>query len=563
MTAVQVEVGSFDFDAYGRDVIAGAIPVCKWTRLGVERHYRDLENGHERGLWFSPGHAQHALEAFLFLRHSKGEWAGKTFELAPWQMFWLAQQFGWMRDDGTRRFREVWEEVPRKNGKSTKVAGIGLYLFIFDGEGGAEVYTAATKLDQAKITHSEALRMVESSPHLSRHIAVRNNELYNRKPGRADKFVPLGRDSKSVDGLNPHGALLDEVHAHPSREMYDVIESGLGARLQPMIYQITTAGFDLSSFGYDQHLYAEQVLEGVIEDDEFLAIIYTVDDPEKWTDPLEWQKANPNLGISVYENNLRAACEGAIRQESRQPNFKTKRLNIWLTGGEKWIPVTVWRECGNRDLKLEDFDGEECFIGIDLAEKNDIAALCLIFQRGGKVYVFFRYYFHEDGTKSDGSKKKKGALNLAKWGRTGDIKLNPGNATDFDVIKADLLDFNSRFLVKEIPYDPKFSAYFANKCIDAGLPMVEISQTSAHFTLPIIEIDNLVLEKNLEHDGNPVTEWMMSNVVMRISKFSNLKHPTKEKPENKIDGPVAMLLSAGRALLFREEDEGGVGIVSF
>ena len=535
---------SYDWDAYGRDVIAGKIPVCKQTRLAIERHYRDLETGAARGLWFSQEHAQHALETFLFYRHSKGEWAGQQFELAPWQQFWIALAFGWMRADGTRRFREVWEEVPRKNGKSTKIAGIGIYLFQFDGEGGAEVYTAATKMDQARITHSEAVRMVENSPLLRRHIGIRRDELHNPAPGRADKFEPLGRDAKSLDGLNPHGALLDEVHAHPDRQLYDIIKSGVGARRQPLIWMITTAGFDLSSFGYEQHLYAEQVLNGVFDDDEFLAIIYTVDDAAKWQDPAEWAKANPNLGISVHYDNLKAACEQAIRKPTEQSNFKTKRLNIWLTGGESWIPVQDWQGCAAPELRLQDFAGEECFIGIDLAEKNDIAAVCLIFRRGNKVHAFFRYYYHEDGVKDPKNQ------HLKRWADAGHLIVNEGNATDFDLIRTDLNADLTRHQIKEVPYDPKFAAYFAAKLAEDGLPMVEISQTSKHFTMPIIEIENLVLTKNLTHDGNPVTTWMMSNVLMLTSKFSGLKHPTKDKPEQKIDGPVALLLAAGRALMF-------------
>ncbi|HBT32223.1 MAG TPA: terminase large subunit, partial [Pusillimonas sp.] len=285
MTAAVAVERSFDWDAYGRAVMAGEIVVSRWTRLAVERHYKDLESCHERGLWFSEAHAQHALEAFLFLRHSKGEWAGQPFELSPWQQFWVAVAFGWMRGDGSRRFREVWLEVPRKNGKTTLLAGIGLYLFWFDGEGGAEVYAAATKMDQAKILYSEAERMVQSSPLLRRDIGQKLNVLYNPTPGRADEFRPLGRDSKTLDGLNPHGALLDEVHAHPNRELYDVIKTGLGARRQPMVWQITTAGENLSGFGYSQHEYAEKILEGVFEDDAFLAVIYTVDHPKKWMDP--------------------------------------------------------------------------------------------------------------------------------------------------------------------------------------------------------------------------------------------------------------------------------------
>jgi phage terminase large subunit-like protein len=543
---------TFDWDAYGRAVVAGEIPVCKWTRLAVERHYRDLETGHERGLWFSEAHAQHALESFLFLRHSKGEWAGKPFVPSPWQQFWVALAFGWMREDGTRRFREVWEEVPRKNGKSTKLAGIGLYLFFFDGEGGAEVYTAATKMEQARITHDEAVRMVQASPHLRRHIAERRSELFVR--GKADKFVPLGRDSKSMDGTNPHGGILDEVHAHPNREIYDVIKSGQGARRQPLIWEITTAGFDLSSFGYEQHCYAKKVLEGTVQDDEFLAIIYTVDDREKWDDPIEWAKANPNLGVSVYLEGLKDQCERAKKQPSEQPNFKTKRLNIWLAGGEAWIPVANWRKCGDKNLTLDDFAGEECWIGIDLAEKSDIAALCLVFKRGKKYFVFFRLYLNEFEV------SKQENQHYRRYQERGELIVTDGNATDFDVIRAHLIEFSKKFDLKEVPYDPKFAAYFVTKLVEEGLPMVEIAQTASHFTLPIIEVENLVLTGELQHEGNSAVEWMIGNVLMRESKFTGLKHPTKEKPNEKIDAPVAMLIAMGRALLFADDhiDQGFV-----
>ena len=556
MSAQVVDTSSstFDWDEYGRAVLAGEIPVCRWTRMAVERHYRDLEFGYLRGLWFSDAHAQHALESFLFLKHSKGEWAGQTFVPTLWQQFWIALAFGWMREDGTRRFREVWEEVPRKNGKSTKLAGVGLYLFFFDGEGGAEVYTAATKMDQARITHDEAVRMVAASPHLRRQISERRSELFVR--GKADKFVPLGRDSNTMDGLNPHGGILDEVHAHPNREIYDVIKSGIGARRQPLIWQITTAGLNLASFGYEQHKHALKVLEGKEENDELLAIIYTVDDPEKWTDPIEHAKANPNLGVSVYVEGLRLACESAVKKPTEQATFKTKRLNIWLSGGESWIPIANWRKCADSSLKLEDFEGEECWIGLDLAEKSDIAAMCLIFRRGGKFYVFFRFYLNEhEVEKPENDHYRRYALQ-------DELIVNPGNATDFDVIRRDIEGFAKRFDVKEVPYDPKFASYFVAKLIEIGLPMVEISQTSTHFTMPIIEIENKVLTGDIVHQGNSCMEWMMGNVVLRESKFSGLKHPTKDKPNEKIDGPVALLIGMGRALVFVDDsiDQGFVGL---
>ena len=287
----------FDWDEYGRKVIAGDIPVCKWTRLAIERHYRDLAESPANGFYFSEDHAQYALKSFLFVKHSKGEFAGKQFIPSLWQQFWVALAFGWRRvEDGTRRFREVYQAVPRKNGKTTELAAIGLFMMFMDGEKGAEVYAAATKLDQAKILYSEVEQMILSSPLLQRRIKVLRDSI--KLINGSAKLVPLGKDSKSMDGLNPHCAIIDEIHAHRTSEIYDVLKSALGGRLQPMIWIITTAGFDLSSFGYEQHRYAEKVLTGDIRDDELLAIIYTVDDPEKWDDPIEWMKANPNLGIS-------------------------------------------------------------------------------------------------------------------------------------------------------------------------------------------------------------------------------------------------------------------------
>lgn len=543
MSAVREVVQSFDWDVYGRAVLAGDIPVSRWTRLAVERHYRDLKTGSARGLWFSEALAQHALESFLFLRHSKGEWAGQQFELSAWQQFWVALAFGWMRDDGTRRFREVWLEVPRKNGKTTLLAGVGIYLFLFDGEGGAEVYAAATKMDQAKILFGEAVRMVQSSPLLRRHIAERVNELYIPIPGRADAFRPLGRDSKTLDGLNPHAALLDEVHAHPTRELYDVIKTGLGARRQPMIWEITTAGENLSGFGYSQHEYAEKVLEGVLDDDAMLAIIYTVDHPNQWTDPREWAKANPNLGESVYLEGLQTSAQRAQRLSSELPNFQTKRLNIWLRGGSKWIPVPDWQACGDAGLRLEDFAGEPCWIGLDLAEKKDIAAMAIVFRRGGRYFAFFKLYHNEDQVNAPENR------HFYAWEKSGHLTVSPGNATDFMLIRADLIALQKRHEVREVLYDPKFAAYFAARLAeDDGLLMVEMPQTSSRFTLPIVSIENLVLTKDLVHDANPAVAWMISNVVMRESKFSGLRHPTKEKPENKIDATIALIMAMGRAL---------------
>lgn len=535
----------YDWNSYGQAVLSGAIPVSKWTKLGVERHYRDLKQGHKRGLYFSEAHAQHALETFLFLKHSKGAWAGQDFILSPHQVFWIAVAFGWLKENGTRRFLEVWEEVPRKDGKSTKLAGIGIHLMYFDGEGGAEVYNCATKLDQAKAIHDEAKRMVQTSPLLRKHLGVRGNEIYNLSVGTADKFVPLGRDSKTLDGLNPHGGIFDEVHAHPNGEIYNVVKSGTGARRQPLLWSITTAGFDLASFGYDQHLYAQKVLNGIFPEadvDNLLAIIYTVDDPNDWGNPLEWQKANPNWHVTTNQAKFKADYIAATQKPTEETNFKTKHLNIWLASGQAWIKHEDWKLRANKSLNIEDFKHDPCWIGLDLAEKSDIAATCLVFRRGKQYFIFFKFYLNEYQVHLQGQE------HFAKWERKGELTVTEGNSTDFNVIADDLRAFKKRFKLQEIAYDPKFAAYFASELLEEGLPMVEITQTSSHFTLPIIEIQNMVLTGDLEHEGKESMDWMMSNVVMRESKFTGLLHPTKEKRELKIDGPVAMLMAVGRAL---------------
>lgn len=535
----------FDWDVYGKKVLSGEIVTSKWTKLAVERHYKLLAGSPANGFTFDEDRAQYAIQSFLFLKHSKGKFAGQQFVPSLWQQFWVAVAFGWLRKDGTRKYREVYLEVGRKNGKTTLLAGIGINMLCMDGEAGSEVYAAATKLEQAKILYDEAKQMIRGSPLLSGKIKVLRDsiELTNER----SFMKALGRDSKSMDGLNPHCNIIDEFHAHKTSETYDVLKSALGARAQPMTWIITTAGFDLSSYGYEMHSYAKDVLKGEVIDEEFLPIIYTVDDPEKWDDPVEWEKANPNYGISVYPENMQIDCERAKKQPSQQTNFKTKNLNIWLASGEQWIPFEDWRRCGSKDLKLDDFRGEKCWIGIDLAEKSDVAAVSIVFVRNGHFYVFFKLYLNEYEV------EKQENQHYRRYRDIDELIVTDGNATDFDVIREDLLHLKKDFKVVEVPYDPRFASYFATKLAEDGLPMVEIAQTAQHFTQPIIEIENMVLENKLHHDGNSMVEWMMSNVVMRISKFSGLKQPTKEANREKIDGPVAMLLAVGRAL--KQEDK--------
>jgi phage terminase large subunit-like protein len=285
---------AFTAEQYCEDVLGGRVVANRWVRLACERHRRDLVEGAGRGLWFDQTAARVAVAFFGLLQHSKGEWAGTAVRLEPWQQFHLSLLFGWKRADGLRRFRTFYLEVARKNGKTTEAAGVGLFLLTADGEAGAEVYAAATKRDQARILHSEASRMVLSSRPLAQAVTKYRDNLHVK--GTASKFEPLGRDADSLDGLNVHGAIVDELHAHTNRDLWDVLDTATGARRQPIMFAITTAGYNRQSLCYEMHEYTKKVLGGEVVDDSFLGLIYAIDEGDDWQDERVWVKANPNLG---------------------------------------------------------------------------------------------------------------------------------------------------------------------------------------------------------------------------------------------------------------------------
>ncbi|GAH39281.1 unnamed protein product, partial [marine sediment metagenome] len=313
--------------AYMRGVEDGSIPAGRLVRLAVERHVRDLVEGPKRGLHWDRQAAQHAIDFFGFLKHSKGEWAGQPFLLEPWEQWLLWMIFGWKRADGLRRFRTAYIEVARKNGKTTWGAGLGLYLLVADGEPGAEIYSAATKREQARLSHGEAVRMVRSSRALSRMVGVVKDNLHIR--ATASKYEPLGADANTMDGLNVHAAIIDELHAHRNRRVVDVLETATGARRQPLICEITTAGSDQTSICYEHHEYARQILEGTIDDDSWFAYIACLDEEDDWLDEEAWKKANPNLGVSVKLDSLRRTAQKAKRLPAAQNAFRRLHLNEW------------------------------------------------------------------------------------------------------------------------------------------------------------------------------------------------------------------------------------------
>jgi len=532
---------------YAQLVQTGEIPACKWTRLAIDRQIEDLQREpSEQWPWVFDADRAARICAFLeLLPHIKGKWArdGRLLVLDPWQCFIVTTVFGWVhRITGLRRFREAYIEVPRKNGKSLVSAGVGLYMLSADGEQGAEVYSAATTRDQARIVFDDAKGMAERTPDMRTYLGVAILTHSITVAHSSSKFSPLAAEASTQDGLNVHCAVIDELHAHKKRDLYDVIDTARGAREQSLLWLITTAGTDRSGICYERRTHITKVLDRVIDDATMFGIIYSIDDKDDPFDPSTWAKANPNWGVSVLPDDMEAAARKAAAMPSALNNFLTKRLNVWVNGESPWMDMRAWERCADPDMQISDFAGEKCWMGLDLAQKKDFAALCLVFQRGDVWHVFTRLYLNDLAVQESGN------AHLSGWARAGHVVVTDGDITDFDVLAEDMRSYCKQFDVQEIAFDPALSMYFAGKLIEEGLPLVEIAQRALFFTPPLIQVENLVLEKKLKFDGNPVMTWMVSNLVVKVSKFNELRSPTKERPENKIDGPMAMLMALGRAM---------------
>lgn len=531
-------------ERYAAQVLAGKIIVSRWTRLAVERQRRDLKDAHKRGLFFSPSHAQFAIDFFHWLRHSKGEWAGRQVVLEPWQQFNVWVLFGWRRVDGTRRFRTAYTEVPRKQGKSTQAAGTGLYMLVADGEPGAEVYTAATTRPQARIVHSEARRMVESSPMLRRRISVFRDNL--SIPKTASKYEPLSSDYGTLDGLNPSCSVIDELHAHKDGGLVEKLRTAMGARRNPLLYYITTAGVASESIGYSEHNYARAVLEQVFDDDSYFTYIATIDDGDDPFAESTWRKANPNYGVSVKPTQLKESAERAERQAGMLNEFLRYHLNVWTAQTHRWMNLSDWDACrpltGPNELL-----GEECYVGIDLAQTIDITAAAWLFPPSGErtAYTVIMQFWVPSDRVLD--RVRKDRVPYDTWIREGLITATPGNVLDYDRVRADINDFGKRYAVKEIGYDPWGATQLALQLQGDGFICVPVRQGYRTLSEPTKFLEGAVLSKEIDHQGNAVLRWMASNVQIMTDPAGNIK-PAKDKSIEKIDGIVALIAALSRAI---------------
>lgn len=530
-------------EQYAADVRSGKIVACHLIKQAVERYYNDLDNAIEKGWVFSRQHAEQTIRMVEKLKHVKGKWAGQYLKLEPWQQFILWQLDGWlMAGTMKRRFLEAYVEVPRKNAKSTLAAGVSLKRGYADKELGAEVYYAATTRDQARICFEMAKRMVQMSDLKDLSVVTRDAFSFEAL-GTTHK--PLSSEAGNLDGLSASCVILDEYHAHKTDEVYDVMATSMGAREQPLMFIITTAGLSTAVPCYRYRKTMTEVLDGVIDADRTLIMIYTLDDFEEAYNPDMWVKANPNLGVSLDREWLAGQVEKMRREPSKIASIMTKCFNIWMDAPTVWIGDAQWSEMQSV-VPMAELEGCKCVAALDLASVNDYAALCLLFNERGRYQYLWRFYIPEEKYKDRHDMQRENA-NIEAWVRQDYVTVTPGNVTDYDYILADIDLLAERYDIQCLAYDPWNSSSVASKLVERGVNIQPFTQTISNYAFPMREFERLVGLGTIDHYDNPVARWMLSNVVVREDVNGN-KRPDKAKSSEKIDGIVAAIMALGQHL---------------
>lgn len=538
-------------------MLRGDVVVGKYVRLAVERHYRDLATGHKRGLVFSPDYAWHII-TFIerWFVHIKGALAGKPILLDPWQKFWTAVLYGWRRSDGRRRFTRAYEEVARKNGKSTWKGPQGAYLFMMDGEPGAEVYAVATTREQAMTVFKPAFenfkRWRRQSAGIARSFRIFEGMNQERIEAGASVFKPIASNADAQDGFNPSAVLYDELHAQKSREQWDVLESGFGARSQPMLSAITTAGFILDGICTEVRSYLIAVLEGKRQDDDFFGYVYTLDEGDDPFAEKNWIKANPGIGSSKSLDYLRGMARKAKALPSALANFKTKDLNIWCNDAEGWFDLDVWDK-GSRKFCAELLAGRECYGGLDLASTRDLTAFSLVFppsEPGGEWYVLVQTWCPRSKIETQADD----AAPYDRWESEGWINVTEGNVTDYAPVQDAVRAACQQYKVKEIGFDKWNALQVINDLIDEEIPLVEVPQNTGGMYPGSKKLEELVYGKRIRHNGNPVLRWAAGNVALLFDSNDNFRPDKKRSKQNgRIDPIVATVMALSRAVVYVED----------
>jgi phage terminase large subunit-like protein len=464
----------------------------------------------------------------------------------PWQRCWTANLFGFVeRETGWRRFRQASIWVPRGNGKSTWLAPLAVYCAFAEGEGGAEAYAAAVTRDQSKIVWSTAAEMLRRAPALRQRLGIEQSVHAIFQPRSASSFLPLSSDAKSLDGLNVHFACLDEIGSHRTARVYDIILTALGKRLQPLLISISTATADTTGIGKQIWDLSVKVLTSALEDERFFAVLYTADEGDDPFAEATLAKANPSWGLTVVPEQVRMIARQARNNPAQEAVYKTRHLNIWVTGNQALFAMDHWAACKVEGLRLEDFAGRPCVLGLDIANKIDLTGLVLLFpeedDEGNEVYsVFCRAWLPEARVESQPA--------YAQWISSGWLIQTPGETTDFSMIEEAILECCAGFEVQAVTYDPWSATQLAQRMMERNVPMVEYPMNVSTLSEPTKAVDVCVRERRFRHDGNPVLAWCLSNVVGHRDAKDNI-FPRKELPEHKIDAAIALIMALGQQIV--------------
>lgn len=541
------------YHGYIKKVQSGIVPVCDYVRMAVDRQLNDLKRQRRPDFpfYFDEEEADRWISFISILRHTSGEWKGQNFNVQDFQAFRWACLFGWQRTDGKgRRFRRAFVEVARKQGKTEEAAAIMLGGMIIDGEQTAQIYSAATTRHQAKIVYNAAKMMGRSLRTDSDTMAEGLKVMQHRVIWNpTDSYMEaLSAEAGTLDGLSPHVAVIDEFHAHPSNEVLKVIETGMGARSQPLTYIITTAGFNFESPWFHLRQNCIDILRGLKTDETFFGIIYTLDDGDDWNDRTTWVKANPQIGITPTWEFMESEYTKAVNEGGRsEVEFKTKNLNMPVGVSEVWIPDELWQACPS-DIDLNALAGRECYAGIDFASVSDFTAMTLLFppQEPNEPYIALPYFWiPEEVLKM----RSRDLPDILRWQQQGLVNVTPGNVTDYDYLAAEVARLRTLYDIRAIGYDPHNAWQTIAKLESDGLPMDKFSQGIMNMSPPSKEFERIVRNRMLNHGGNPVLRWMLQNCVPYYDANENLKiRKMKETRGAKIDGIVSTIIALGEYL---------------
>lgn len=521
------------FHNYIKAVESGEWVAGRYQQLAVKRHLNDLKR---KDIEFDINEGERWCKFYFMLRLSIGKKAGIRFILEDWQTFLIICIYGWKKN-GVRRFRNVYIEIARKNGKSTLVSGMALGALTIDKESAPQVYSAATKSDQARIIFDEAKRMIKQCKPLSEKLITFRDAVVNES--NSGSFKPLASDAKTLDGLNVHFAAIDEIHAHKTSEVIDLLDTAKGSRSQPLIVEITTAGSSRNTICFKHHEFTKKILDGVLINDSWFGVIYSIDENDDWKDANVWQKANPNLGVSFERDELQKQYEKAVQMPSFLNTFLRLHMNQWTGSITRWISDELWMSA-HEEYNEDDLRGLECVAACDLASVGDTNSISVVFRCEDKKIRTLNYFFIPEETKN--KKYELDSIDFPEWVRNGDVIQFNTRSRDEEMIIMKLQEISQKFKLKMIVFDRWQSETIVSKLESVGVECMGFGQGYKDMDFPTKKLEELLINEELKHNGNACMRWQVSNIMISRDPADNIKID-KSKSSEKVDGPVSLVMA--------------------